>query len=32
LKEFDELLNQDNKNHSPKASSWFAAVKQFFQG
>ena len=32
LREFDELLKNDNKNHSPKSHSWFNAVKNFFQG
>lgn len=30
LREFDELL-KNGKNHSPKSSSWFDAVKSFFQ-
>ncbi|EKD45153.1 MAG: chaperone protein DnaJ, partial [uncultured bacterium] len=31
LQEFDQLLQQDNKNHSPKTASWFDSVKRFFQ-
>ena len=31
LKQFDELLKKDGKNHSPKAQSWFDAVKRFFK-
>lgn len=31
LREFDALLKSDNKNHSPKSSNWFTAVKRFFQ-
>ena len=31
LKQFEASLASDNKNHSPKASSWFAGVKHFFE-
>lgn len=32
LREFDALLKNDQKNHSPKSSGWFDTVKKFFQG
>jgi len=31
LEEFDKSLKEDKKNHSPKASSWVAGVKKFFE-
>lgn len=31
LRQFQESLEQDGKDHSPKASSWFAGVKKFFE-
>jgi len=31
LEEFDKSLNEDSKNHSPKASSWLSGVKKFFE-
>lgn len=31
LKEFEDSLNDDNVNHSPKASSWLDGVKKFFE-
>lgn len=30
LEEFDKSLNEGNKDHSPKASSWLSGVKKFF--
>jgi molecular chaperone DnaJ len=30
LKEFEEAMNKDSKDHSPKASSWLDGVKKFF--
>ena len=30
LREWDALLKNDNKNHSPQSSSWFNSVKHFF--
>jgi molecular chaperone DnaJ len=32
LKEFDQLINEGGKKHSPKSSSWFEGVKKFFAG
>lgn len=31
LRQFKEALAEDGKDHSPKASSWFAGVKKFFE-
>jgi len=31
LKEFDDSLNDDTVNHSPKASGWMDGVKKFFE-
>lgn len=31
LKEFEESLENDSVNHSPKASSWLDGVKKFFE-
>ncbi len=31
LRQFEELLKQDGKNHSPKEKSWFDSVKDFFK-
>jgi len=31
IKQFEALLKKDGKNHSPKAQSWFDAVKRFFK-
>jgi len=31
LEEFDKSLKEDKKSHSPKASSWVAGVKKFFE-
>jgi len=31
LEEFDQSLKEDKKSHSPKASSWVAGVKKFFE-
>ena len=30
LREFDEKLSEDSKNHSPRSKGWFDAVKEFF--
>ena len=30
LKEFEQELEKDGKNHSPKAHTWFDSVKRFF--
>lgn len=30
LEQFDKSLKEDNKSHSPKASSWLSGVKKFF--
>lgn len=30
LKEFDKLIQEGGKKHSPKSSSWFEGVKKFF--
>ena len=30
LREFDDALDDDHKEHSPKAKSWYQSVKQFF--
>jgi molecular chaperone DnaJ len=30
LKEFEEAMNKDSKDHSPKASSWLDGMKKFF--
>ena len=30
LREFETELTKDGKNHSPKAQTWFDAVKRFF--
>lgn len=30
LKDFDEAMNEDSKQHSPRASSWLDGVKNFF--
>lgn len=32
LKKFAESLAKDNKNHSPRAKTWFDGVKSFFEG
>lgn len=32
LKQFADSLAKDNKDHSPRAKSWFAGVKKFFEG
>lgn len=32
LKQFDMLLQEGGKKHSPKSSGWFDAVKKFFAG
>jgi molecular chaperone DnaJ len=31
LKEFEASMNEDNVNHSPRASSWLDGVKKFFE-
>lgn len=31
LKEFDQAMSKDNRKHSPRSSSWFDGVKQFFE-
>jgi len=31
LEEFDKSLKEDNKSHSPKATSWLSGVKKFFE-
>ena len=31
LREFDEMLKKDGKSHSPRAATWFDAVKRFFK-
>ncbi len=31
LRQFDQLLEVDNKNHRPKSNSWFDTVKDFFK-
>jgi len=31
LKQFSDLLEKDNKDHSPKAKGWFEALKSFFE-
>ncbi len=31
LEEFDQSLKEDNKSHSPKATSWLSGVKKFFE-
>jgi molecular chaperone DnaJ len=31
LQQFSESLSHDNKNHSPRESSWFDRVKRFFE-
>ena len=31
LRQFDVMLETDNKNHRPKASTWFDTVKDFFK-
>lgn len=31
LEQFDKLLKEDKKDHSPKASHWLAGVKKFFE-
>ena len=30
LKEFDQSMHEDNKNHNPQGSSWVDGVKKFF--
>jgi len=30
LREFDESIHKDNKNHNPQGSSWMDGVKKFF--
>lgn len=32
LREFDRAMNEDGKQHSPKAYSWLDGVKKFFDG
>lgn len=32
LKEFENTLQQDGANHSPRTSSWLDSVKSFFEG
>ena len=30
LKQFDQMLEEDNKDHRPKTKNWFDSVKDFF--
>jgi molecular chaperone DnaJ len=32
LREFDKAMDEDGKQHSPKANSWLDGVKKFFDG
>jgi molecular chaperone DnaJ len=32
LQSFDRSLNEDDKNHNPRAASWLDGVKRFFEG
>jgi len=31
LKQFNDSMENTNKNHSPQANSWLDGVKQFFE-
>lgn len=31
LREFDKAMSEDNRKHSPRSTSWFDGVKQFFE-
>lgn len=31
LREFDQAMSKDNRKHSPRSTSWFDGVKQFFE-
>ena len=31
LRAFDDMLEKDGKNHSPKSKGWFDSVKEFFK-